>query len=199
MELPETEDDLITVTSAAALSGKLQQLANGAAYKDDGVTWVEIHKDKLDAFTELLEALNGEHALVYYSFKHDLVRLKEVLAKTKLRVAELKGQKEVDAWNNGEIDILLAHPASCAYGINLQFGGRHIIWFGLCWSLELYSQANKRLHRQGQKEKVIVHHLIAKGTRDEDLMKALDRKDQTQNYILESLKARIERVKETIR
>ena len=103
------------------------------------------------------------------------------------------GADDEIAWNAGEIDILLAHPASTAYGLNLQDGGNHVIWFGLNWSLELYQQANKRLHRQGQMEKVIIHHLICEGTRDEDMMDALAQKDRAQEYVLQSLKARIDK------
>lgn len=182
----------ITAMSAAALSTKLQQLANGAVY-DDGRNVHEIHNCKIEAFMELIEQLNGKPVLVFYNFKHDCERLKAVLDKTDLRVRELKGAEAEFDWNSGKIDILLAHPASTAYGLNLQDGGNHVIWFGLNWSLELYQQANKRLHRQGQNEKVIIHHLISEGTRDEDMMEALDRKDQAQEYVLQSLKARIDK------
>lgn len=182
----------ITAMSAAALSTKLQQLANGAVY-DDRRNVHEIHNCKIEAFMELIEQLNGKPVLVFYNFKHDCERLKAVLDKTDLRVRELKGAEAEFDWNSGKIDILLAHPASTAYGLNLQDGGNHVIWFGLNWSLELYQQANKRLHRQGQNEKVIIHHLISEGTRDEDMMEALDRKDQAQEYVLQSLKARIDK------
>lgn len=182
----------ITAMSAAALSTKLQQLANGAVY-DDERNVHEIHNCKIEAFMELIEQLNGKPVLVFYNFKHDCERLKAVLDKTDLRVRELKGAEAEFDWNVGKIDVLLAHPASTAYGLNLQDGGNHVIWFGLNWSLELYQQANKRLHRQGQNEKVIIHHLISEGTRDEDMMEALDRKDRAQEYVLQSLKARIDK------
>ena len=182
----------ITAMSAAVLSTKLQQLANGAVY-DDGRNVHEIHNCKIEAFMELIEQLNGKPVLVFYNFKHDCERLKAVLDKTDLRVRELKGAEAEFDWNAGKIDVLLAHPASTAYGLNLQDGGNHVIWFGLNWSLELYQQANKRLHRQGQNEKVIIHHLISEGTRDADMMEALDRKDQAQEYVLQSLKARIDK------
>ena len=142
---------------------------------------------------ELIEQLHGQHALVFYNFKHDKDRLMEALAKSKLRVREFTGAKEEVDWNAGKVDVLLAHPASTAYGLNLQDGGHHIIWFGLNWSLELYQQANKRLHRQGQKEPVIIHQLICTGTRDEDLVEALGDKDASQEKVLESLKARIKK------
>lgn len=195
MVLEVEDSEYIDAAGAAALSNKLQQLANGAVYDEDRNVH-EIHNCKIEAFMELVEQLNGKHALVFYNFQHDLWRLEKALAKTKLRVAKLTGAKEEVAWNNGTIDILLAHPASAAYGLNLQDGGNHVIWFGLNWSLELYQQANKRLHRQGQKEKVIIHHLICEGTRDEDLLKAIGLKEEAQSYLLSSLKARIDKYKE---
>ena len=139
--------------------------------------------------------MNGKSALVFYNFQHDLSRLLQALEKSKLRIRVLKTVEDQDAWNRGEIDILLTHPASSAYGLNLQQGGNHVVWFGLNWSLELYQQANKRLHRQGQKEKVIIHHLVVQGTRDEDVLQALNSKGDIQNTLLESLKVRIDRVK----
>ena len=193
LELAESGEE-ITAVSAAALSTKLQQLANGAVY-DELRNVHEIHDCKIEAFKELIEQLSGKPALVFYNFKHDLERLKKSLAKSRLVVKELKGATEEREWNEGKIDVLLAHPASTAYGLNLQDGGNHVIWFGLNWSLELYQQANKRLHRQGQKEKVIIHHLISIGTRDEDMMEALNRKADAQEYVLQSLKARIDKVK----
>lgn len=188
----ELEDDDLTVTSAAALSNKLLQLANGALY-DDSRGVHEIHSAKVDAFLELLESLHGKPALVFYSFVHDKDRILDALHKTGLKVRPLESVEDQDAWNAGEVDVLLAHPASCAYGLNLQQGGNHIVWFGLPWNYELYVQANKRLHRQGQTEKVIVHHLVVQDSRDEDVMKALGKKEKAQDYVLESLKARIEK------
>ena len=191
LELP---DDVIDVTSAAALSNKLQQLANGAIYNDEH-DWHAIHNCKLEAFMELIEQLNGQHALVFYNFQHDRERLQELLAKSKLRVRVFSGAQDEADWNAGKVDILLAHPASTAYGLNLQEGGHHVVWFGLNWSLELYQQANKRLHRQGQEQPVIVHHLICVETCDEDLADALSRKDKSQEWVLQSLKARIDHVR----
>ena len=192
LQLPEEEE--ISVTSAAALSNKLLQLANGAIY-DDEQNVHEIHNCKVEAFMELLESLQGKPVLVFYNYRHDRERLLAVLSKTGLRVRELKTTRDEDDWNRREIDVLLTHPASSAYGLNLQQGGNHVIWFGLTWNYELYTQANKRLHRQGQTEKVIIHHLICSGTRDEDVMQALQRKDDVQNWVMESLKARIRRIK----
>ncbi|WP_289002317.1 DEAD/DEAH box helicase [uncultured Megasphaera sp.] len=191
LALPEGDID---VTSAAALSNKLQQLANGAIYDEEHAVHV-VHDCKLEAFMELVEKLNGQHALVFYNFQHDRDRLTEALAKTKLRYRVYKNADDEQAWNDGQVDLLLAHPASTGYGLNLQQGGHHIIWFGLNWSLELYQQANKRLHRQGQEYPVIVHHLICEGTRDEDLADALTKKDAAQAFVLNSLKARIDSVR----
>lgn len=188
----ELEDKTIDVTSAAALSNKLMQLANGAIY-DENRGIHEVHNCKIEAFMELIEKLNGKAALVFYNFQHDLARLQEALKKTGLKVRILKTVEDQDAWNKKEIDILLTHPASSAYGLNLQEGGNHVIWFGLNWSLEIYQQANKRLHRQGQKEKVIIHHLVVQDTRDEDVIKALNTKGDVQEALLESLKVRIDK------
>ena len=189
LELPEDED-VISVTSAAALSNKLLQLANGAVYDEERQIH-EIHQCKIEAFMELIESLQGKPALVFYNYQHDRERIHKALAGTGLQIRELKAAQDEDDWNAGRIDILLAHPASSAYGLNLQQGGNHVIWFGLTWNYELYTQANKRLHRQGQREKVIIHHLVCGGTRDEDVMQALQRKGDTQNWVMESLKARI--------
>ena len=194
LQLPEDEDD-ISVTSAAALSNKLLQLANGAIYDEDRNVH-EIHNCKIEAFMELIESLQGKPALVFYNYQHDRTRILKALEKTGLRIRELKTPQDEDDWNARKIDILLTHPASSAYGLNLQQGGNHVIWFGLTWNYELYTQANKRLHRQGQTDKVIIHHLICTGTRDEDVMQALQRKDDVQNWVMESLKARIRRIKD---
>lgn len=193
LELPENEE--ISVTSAAALSNKLLQLANGAVYDEEHKAH-EVHTSKLDAFLELVESLQGKPLLVFYNFQHDKERILKVLGTKKLRVKELKTVQDEDDWNHQEIDILLTHPASSAYGLNLQQGGNHVCWFGLTWNYELYTQANKRLHRQGQTEKVIVHHLICSGTRDADVMKALKKKEGVQDFVMESLKARIRKVRE---
>lgn len=189
----ENADD-IDATSAAALSNKLLQLANGAVYDEDHNYHV-IHDCKIQAFMEVLEQLNGKSALVFYNYKHDLDRIQKALEKAKINYKKLETPQDQKDWNAGKINVLLTHPASSAYGLNLQQGGNHVIWFGLNWNYELYTQANKRLHRQGQKEKVIIHHLVTQGTRDEDVMEALKRKENVQNYVLESLKARIRKVK----
>lgn len=196
LELPD-DDENISVTSAAALSNKLLQLANGALYDDDHKAH-EVHGCKIEAFTELIESLQGKPVLVFYNFQHDRERILKALEKSGLRIRELKTTQDEDDWNSRQIDVLLTHPASSAYGLNLQQGGNHVIWFGLTWNYELYTQANKRLHRQGQTDKVIIHHLVCSGTRDEDVMQALEKKDDVQNWVMQSLKARIKAIKEGV-
>lgn len=190
--LLEIDEDEITATSAVALSNKLLQLCNGAVYDADRSA-VEVHICKLDALAECVEGLNGQHALVFYGFRHDIPRITSMLHKLDkgLRVRELKTPADEQAWNRGEVDILLTHPASSAYGLNLQDGGHHVIWFGLNWSLELYQQANARLFRQGQQNTVIIHRLAVKGGLDEDVIAALEDKRDTQDALLRALKARI--------
>ena len=192
--LLQVAESTIDAGSAAVLTGKLLQLCNGAVYDDAG-QMVEIHQCKLEAFLEVIESLQGQPVLVFYNFRHDLERLEAVLAGTGLRVRRLTGAADEADWNGRKIDVLLAHPASCAYGLNLQAGGNHVIWFGLNWSLELYQQANKRLHRQGQTEKVIIHHLVVQGGVDEDVVAALHDKGDTQDRLMAALKARIEKAK----
>ena len=145
---------------------------------------------------ETIEQLNGQHALVFYNFQHDRERLIKALGKTGLHTRVYESAQDEADWNDGKIDILLAHPASCAYGLNLQRGGHHVIWFGLTWSLELYQQANKRLHRQGQEYPVIVHHLVVRGGIDEDVMKSLSGKERAQESLLAALKVRIDKAHE---
>lgn len=197
LELEGAEDE-ITAVNAAALSNKLLQISNGAVYDSTGI-YTEVHDVKIEAFLELVERLQGKSLLVFYNFQHDRDRIKRALEKSDLVVKELKTTQDEDDWNAGKIDILLTHPASAAYGLNLQEGGNHVCWFGLSWNLEHYQQANKRLHRQGQKEKVIIHHLVTQGTRDEDVMRALDNKAGVQEEIMQSLKARIKKVKEGVK
>ena len=193
--LLEIEDTEITAPSAAVLTGKLLQLCNGALYDEDKKVH-EIHGNKIEAFMELVEQLNGKPALVFYSYQHDLARIKKALEGTGLRVRGLKTPEDQLDWNAGKVDILLAHPQSAAYGLNLQDGGNHVVWFGLPWSLELYQQANGRLYRQGQMQKVFLHHLVVQGGADEDVMAALESKAATQDKLLDALKARIEKIQE---
>ena len=152
-----------------------------------------IHDCKLEAFLETVEQLGGEHALVFYWFQHERDRLLEALgAKTSLRVRVYGGAQEETDWNAGKIDLLLAHPASCGYGLNLQQGGHHAIWYGYPnWALEIYQQANKRLHRQGQKYPVVVHHLVVQGGMDELVVSALHDKGDLQEALMGALKAKI--------
>lgn len=192
----QIDENSLDAGTAAVLSNKLLQMCNGAVYGENGV--VPIHDCKLEAFMELVEAAQGQSMLVFYNFKHDLDRIKEVLSKTKLSVGELKTADDIDRWNSGDLNILLAHPASAAYGLNLQAGGNHIIWFGLNWSLELYQQANARLYRQGQKEHVIIHHLVVEDSVDELVMSALESKGDTQNALLDALKVKIKMIKEKV-
>lgn len=193
--LLEVDENEITATTAATLGNKLLQLGNGAVY-DSEHNVIPIHNCKIEAFLEQVEALQSQPALVFYNFQHDRDRLLAALAKSGLRVRVFRGPQDENDWNNHKVDILLAHPASTAYGLNLQDGGNHIIWFGLNWSLELYQQANKRLHRQGQKQKVFIHNLIVQGSMDEDVMDALHGKSTTQDSLLKALRVRIEKVKE---
>lgn len=192
--LLRVDEQMIDAGNAAILSNKLLQLCNGAVYDDEHAT-AEIHTCKLEALAELMEALDGQHALVFYNFKHDRDRILEYFKKSKLHIRVYAGTQDEQDWNAGKIDMLLAHPASCAFGLNLQQGGHHAVWFGLPWGLELFLQANKRLHRQGQTEPVIIHQLVTQGGRDEDVVNALESKDATQESLLKSLKARIQKVK----
>lgn len=193
--LLQVDERLIDAGTAAVLNSKLLQLCNGAVYAENREI-VDIHDCKMEAFMELVEELNGNPALVFYSFQHDIPRLEKALKKTGLRVRVLKTPQDEIDWNHREIDILLAHPASAAYGLNLQDGGNHVIWFGLTWSLELFQQANKRLHRQGQQQKVFIHLLAVSGGVDEDVVLALEDKGDTQERLMQALKARIEKHKE---
>lgn len=183
----ECADQEIVAVNAAAATTKLLQMANGAVY-DEHRKIVHVHDQKLERLEELIEAANGRPVLVFYSFLHDRDRIRDYL---KVDVRELKTVRDIRDWNAGKIPVLLAHPASCGHGLNLQDGGNIIIWFGLTWNLELYQQANARLHRQGQAEGVVIYHLIAEGTVDEDVLKALQGKGQTQEEFLQALKARI--------
>lgn len=193
--LLEVDDETVTATTAATLTGKLLQLCNGAVYSEDGEV-IPVHDCKIEAFMETVEQLNGQHAIVYYYFQHDRDRILHALRNSHLRVRVYKDARDETDWNEGRIDILLAQPASCGYGLNLQYGGHHVIWFGLTWSLEEYQQANKRLHRQGQPYPVIVHRLITQRGTDEDVVRSLESKDDAQESLLTALKARIDRAKE---
>lgn len=185
-ELNKTEE--ISVLNAAALSNKLLQFANGAIYDDDKKVH-EIHELKLEALKEIIEDANGKSVLVAWSYQFDRDRIMDYLKEYKPR--ELKTTEDIKDWNNGNIQVMLAHPASAGHGLNLQAGGNIIVWYGLTWSLELYQQFNARLYRQGQKKGIIVHHLIIQGTHDEDVIRAIKSKDRQQESLMASIKARI--------
>lgn len=186
----ENEDGDISAVNAAALSNKLLQFSNGAVY-DSERNVHDVHAEKLDALEEIVEAANGQSVLVFFSFRHDVSR---ILRKLKsYHPKEIGGPEDIKAWNEGDIPVLLAHPAGAGHGLNLQAGGHIVVWFGLPWSSELYQQANARLYRQGQNKPVIIHHLIAKGTMDEDVMKALAGKIDKQEALMQAVKVRIEK------
>ena len=182
LSIPDGE---ITAANAASLSNKLSQMANGAIYLEDK-EFVTIHDRKLDALEDLIESANGKPLLVAYWFKHDLERIKE-----RFEVREIKTSNDIKDWNDGEIPVAVIHPASAGHGLNLQSGGSTLVWFGLTWSLELYQQTNARLYRQGQNDTVVIHHIITKGTIDEDILKALKRKDKTQSSLIDAVKAKL--------
>ncbi|MEN6391048.1 MAG: DEAD/DEAH box helicase [Syntrophomonas sp.] len=182
----------ITADTMAILSNKLLQMANGAVYDENGSTR-EIHQAKLEALDDILEAANGQPVLVFYNYQHDRDRLLKHMPTARV----LNTEDDIEKWNQGKIPVMLAHPASAGHGLNLQAGGNIIVWFGLTWSLELYQQANARLYRQGQDKSVIIHHLVAEGTIDEDVMSALVGKDVSQKALLEAVKARIEKYQTT--
>ena len=193
LSLGKEEDDKIIAANAAALSNKLCQFANGAVYNEEHLA-VEFHDEKLDALSELLEEAHesGEHVLVFYQYKHDVARIVRANAKTGLRMAVYNGDTELREWNAGNIDVLLTHPASTAYGLNMQHGGRIIIWFGTGWNAEYYEQGNARLHRQGQKMSVVVYNLIVENTMDEKALLAVQNKISGQNAMMQALKEKAE-------
>lgn len=178
-------EEEIDASNAATLSGKLLQMANGAIYNEEKSV-LHIHDRKLDALEDLIEGANGKPVLIAYWYKHDLERIKK-----RFPVREIQTSKDILDWNNGNISLAAIHPASAGHGLNLQSGGSTLIWFGLTWSLELYQQTNARLWRQGQTSTVIIHHIISKDTIDEDVMKALKKKEKVQGNLIDAVKARI--------
>lgn len=187
----EIEEGTTTVNAvnAAALSNKLLQFANGAMY-DENKNVVPIHDLKLEALKEIIEAADGKPVLVAWTYQFDRDRIKNYFRSMAPR--ELKTAEDINDWNAGKVQLMLAHPASAGHGINLQAGGNIIVWYGLTWSLELYQQFNARLYRQGQKQRTIIHHIVNSGTHDEDVVKALKSKDKTQNNLMNSIKAKLE-------
>ena len=178
-------EEEIDASNAATLSGKLLQMANGAIYNEEKSV-LHIHDRKLDALEDLIEGANGKPVLIAYWYKHDLNRIKQ-----RFPVREIQTSKDILDWNNGNISLAAIHPASAGHGLNLQSGGSTLIWFGLTWSLELYQQTNARLWRQGQTSTVVIHHIISKDTIDEDVMKALKKKEKVQGNLIDAVKARI--------
>lgn len=195
--LLQVDGATITAGTAAVLNGKLLQLCSGAVY-DTGGQAVEIHSCKVEAFLEVVEQLGGQHALVFYWYKHERERLLKALEEKfpGLRVRVYAGEEDERLWNAGELDLLLAHPASCGYGLNLQDGGHHMIWFTLPnWNLEVYQQACRRLHRQGQQFPVVSHILVVQGGMDQSVVAALQEKGDAQEALMVVLKAKIEEVR----
>ena len=179
-------DEELDAVNAGVLSGKLLQMANGAVYGDDRRV-LPIHSRKLNALEDLVEAANGKPLLVAYWYKHDLARIRERFPEARC----IDTSRDISDWNAGKVPLALIHPASAGHGLNLQEGGCTIVWYGLTWSLELYQQLNARLWRQGQKHTVVIHHIITKGTHDEDVMKALENKDMRQSNLIAAVRARI--------
>ena len=177
----------IDAVNAAALSNKLLQMANGAVYDGDRKI-VKLHDRKLDALEDLIEGANGKPIMVAYWFKHDLERIK-----ARFDVREIKSSSDIEDWNDGKISVAVIHPASAGHGLNLQAGGSTLVWFGLTWSLELYQQTNARLYRQGQKDTVVIHHIVAEETMDENVLAALSQKNKTQAALIEAVKANLGR------
>ena len=177
----------ITAQNAAVLTGKLLQLANGAVYTPEG-NYLTVHDRKLDTLEDLIESANGQHVLIYTAFRSDMERILKRFPQARALITA----NDVNAWNQGKVEIMVAHPASAGHGLNLQAGGHIIIWFGLTWSLELYQQANARLYRQGQTQMVTVCHVITKGTIDEDVLRVLTGKAERQDALMDAVKARID-------
>ncbi len=182
----EITDGEITASNAASLSNKLCQLSNGAIY-DDEQNIVEIHNRKLEALEDIIESMNGKPLLIAYWYRHDLERIK-----SRFSVREIKTSEDISDWNDGKIPVALIHPASAGHGLNLQNGGSTLVWFGLTWSLELYQQTNARLYRQGQKNAVVIQHILTKGTIDEQILKALQKKNKTQADLIDAVRANLE-------
>ncbi len=182
----QMKGDEVTAANAGVLSGKLAQMANGAVYTDDDTT-LHIHDRKLDALEDIVESMNGKPLLVAYWFRHDAERIEK-----RVPCVRLDSDESIDCWNRGEIPVALIHPASAGHGLNLQSGGSTLVWFGITWSLELYQQTVARLYRQGQNSNtVVVQHIIAEGTIDEKILRALKRKDKTQTALIEAVKAEV--------
>ena len=190
--LVTVEGEEIDAANAAALSGKLLQMANGAIYGEDGNA-VKIHDKKLLMLEDLIEQANGQNVLVAYWFRHDHERIIEHLEAKGYAPRDIKTEADIADWNEGKIQVGLISPASAGHGLNIQKGGHILIWFSLIWSLEMYQQTNARLWRQGQTEVVTAHHIVCKDTVDEDVIKALEHKDMTQQKLIAAVKAAVGR------
>lgn len=178
-------DGEVVAGSAAALTNKLLQFANGAIYDMDGGVH-ELHDLKLDALEELVEQAGGDPVLILYAYKHDEARIA-----SRIKCRKLDTAQDIKDWNAGKIPVAIAHPASIGHGLNLQYGGHILIWFGLTWSLELYQQANERLNRPGQTEVCRIFHIVLKGTHDERVLGALARKEKGQTAAIEALRLEV--------
>lgn len=178
----DLDGQVIDAANAAALSGKLLQLASGAVYDEHGQV-AQVHSAKLDALEDLIEAANGENLLVAYWYRHDVAKIRDRFPQAK----ELKTAADIQAWNNGDISLGLIHPASAGHGLNLQQGGHLLVWFSLTWSLELYQQTNARLYRQGQTQPVTITHLATQNTLDQAVLKALETKNTTQAALIDAV------------
>lgn len=183
----QLDGQTLTASNAGVLAGKLSQLASGAIYAGDDGQYEQLHQRKLDALEDIIEAANGQPVLIAYWFKHDRDRIKDRFPSA----IDLTDEAQIRAWNSREIQIGLIHPASAGHGLNLQKGGSHLVWFSLTWSLELYQQANARLYRQGQKDPVVIQHIVTEGTIDQRVMSALTTKATTQNQLIEAVKAQL--------
>ena len=181
---------MVTAANAASLAGKLTQLANGCVYSDDG-TPIELHSQKLDELESIIEQANGNPILVAYWYRHDAERIRRRLYRMGVTWADIGSAESISRWNAGELQVGLIHPASAGHGLNLQQGGSHLVWFGLTWSLELYSQTNGRLYRQGQQHPVTIQHIITRGTIDERILAALESKSLTQDALITAVRAEL--------
>lgn len=180
-------DTAVVGATAAALSNKLLQMSGGAVY-DDGGGVVRIHDRKLDALAELVEAAQGQPVLVFYAYKHEAERIRAKFKDAVTLDSKADTVATIAAWNAGDIPMLLCHPAGAGHGLNLQGGGHIIVWYGLPWSLELYQQANARLHRMGQTDPVIVHHIVCEDTLDDKVLGVLGQREADQSSLIEALK-----------
>lgn len=184
------DGETIDASNAAVLSGKLMQMANGAIYNNQKEVKV-IHDKKLLMLADLIEQANGQNVLIAYWYKHDLSRILDYLKELGYAPREIRTDTDITDWNAGRIPIGLISPASAGHGLNIQKGGHILIWFSLVWSLEMYQQTNSRLWRQGQKEVVTIHHILTKDTIDEQIQKALSRKETTQSSLIDAVKAHL--------